>query len=85
MRYVVFLAAALLISSTAMANQCPHLIRKVDAQMANAQLDSGSLSEIRALRNEGAGLHRAGSHNEAVVVLNQALTVLRESSDSPLY
>lgn len=80
MRYIITILLTLFITGTAYANQCPSLVSKIDSQLQSTQLDSATASEVRALRDKGATLHKQGKHGESVKVLNEALAKLKPAS-----
>jgi len=75
---VLLLSLAVLLSLTApvLAGQCPSLVRKIDAKLGEMQLPPEKAAEIKALRDEGARLHRSGQHGDSVATLKKALAML---------
>ncbi len=69
--------AALALSSTAFAFQCPQDMKKIDAALAKTPaLTAERLAEVRKLRAEGEALHKAGKHQESVNTLAKAMKIL---------
>ena len=70
-------------ASPALAFQCPSLVSKLDAALADAtNLSTVQADEIEVLRDDGAARHDAGDHGGAVAVLKEALSKLGQSSGS---
>ena len=89
MKSITLLAALLLASAsaTALAPDCPNLMRKIDEIMAGKPdldeetlVDEESDKSVRLLREEGEALHDAGDHDEAVNLLNKALELLEKET-----
>ena len=73
----VLAAAALLVSTSAFASQCPVDMKKIDAALASSpQVSTAQMTEVTKLRAEGEAQHKAGSHAASVDSLNKALAIL---------
>jgi hypothetical protein len=72
------LAAALVaaLATPALANQCPKLMKKIDAAMAAAQVDDATKTKVMALYDKGKAEHEAGDHAASEADLNAALKLL---------
>ncbi len=76
MHLLAGLAVALL-SSAALANQCPMDMKKIDEALSkNPTLSSEQMAEVKKLRAEGEALHKAGKHQESMDTLAKALKLL---------
>lgn len=73
-----FVAAALaLIAVPAIAGQCPLDIKKIDAALAaGTSLDAAKIAEVKAIRDQGAKLHKGGKHGQSVATLATAKAIL---------
>ena len=70
-------AAALFISSAALAFHCPADMKKIDDALAKSpKINSEQLAEIKKLRADGEASHKAGKHQESVDTLAKAMKLL---------
>lgn len=70
-------AVAALLSTPALAGQCPRDMATIDAALAdNPALSDAQLAEVRNLRAEGEEAHEAGNHGESVAKLAEAMKIL---------
>jgi hypothetical protein len=70
-------AAAMLISTAALAFHCPADMKKIDEALAkNPKLTEAQMSEVKKYRAEGEALHKAGKHQESVDTLAKAMKIL---------
>ena len=76
MRKILIVAAFAVFASSALANQCPALMAKVDAGLQTAQLSDADKAKVAALRKKGEEQHAAGQHAESEATLGEALKVL---------
>jgi hypothetical protein len=73
----VVAAAALLMSTAALAFHCPADMKKIDEAMAkNPKLTAEQTAEVKKYRAEGEVLHKAGKHQESVDTLAKAMKIL---------
>lgn len=73
------LAAALLMAfaAPAIAAQCPGIMAKIDAALAqNPSLSAEQLAEVQKLRADGEAMHAAGKHKDSVDALGKAKAIL---------
>jgi len=71
------LAIGVLTAGTAMAGQCPTMVKAIDAALAsNTTLSQAQKDETMALRDEGEKLHKAGKHADSVATLAKAKAIL---------
>lgn len=73
------LATALLVAMAgpAAANQCPTLMKQIDAKLQTAQLSPADKAKVTELRREGEAQHKAGDHAKSEAALNDALDLLK--------
>ncbi len=65
-------------TSPSLAFQCPSLLAKVDAALADSSnLTTAEADEIKVLRDDSAARHDAGDHSGAVAVLKEVLSKIR--------
>lgn len=72
-------AAAMLalLSTPALASQCPADMSKIDAALAqNPDLSAEQLARVRQLRQQGEAQHEAGQHSQSVETLAEAKKIL---------
>ena len=69
-------AAALFISSAALAFHCPADMKIDDALAKSPKINSEQLAEIKKLRADGEASHKAGKHQESVDTLAKAMKLL---------
>lgn len=61
----------------ALASHCPTDVKAIDAALeAGTTLGDEQLSEVKALRDQGDELHKAGKHGESVEALHKAMEML---------
>ncbi len=63
-------------SLSAQAGQCPVDMKKIDAVISSASLDSDQMSMVKELREKGEALHKSGQHKDAVETLAKAKKIL---------
>lgn len=80
MRFAATFALTALLSTTALAGQCPALVSDIDQRLESAQLDDATKAEIKAMRDKGEALHSQGKHAESVKVLKEATKKLDGAS-----
>lgn len=69
-------ALALGLAGTALANQCPTLMNKIDEAMKTASVDDATKTKIMDLYNKGKAEHEAGDHAASEKDLGDALKLL---------
>ena len=71
-------AFAMAVAVSALANQCPSDIKKIDAAlaMANVNLSQEQMGEVKRLRDEGQRLHERGDHQQSMATLATAKQML---------
>lgn len=86
----LFLAAvlAVFVATPALAGHCPADVRAIDAALGNKSLAAAwpkmllgvaKMTEVKALRDKGAALHKAGKHKESTNTLAKAMRILLTS------
>ncbi len=69
--------AFILTAGAAFAFQCPADMGKIDAALeAGTSLSDAEVAEVKALRDEGEQLHKAGDHQASVDTLAKAKDML---------
>ena len=59
------------LASPALAGHCPK-----DVKLINAALAQQSNAEAQSLRDEGAALHKSGTHKDSLKALHEAMKIL---------
>ncbi len=75
----IFLAAAVVVAMTspAFAKHCPKDVKIIDQSLPKAtNLNQMQMTEVKALRDKGAALHKSGKHGESIKVLHEAVKIL---------
>jgi hypothetical protein len=76
----ILAAGALLASGAAFAFHCPADMKKIDEALAkNPTLTAEQMAEVKKLRADGEGLHKAGKHQESIDTLAKAMKILNIS------
>lgn len=71
-------AIVAVLSSPAIAGQCPADMAKIDAALAkNPELSQAQMTRVKALRTQGEQQHKAGQHAASVRSLAQAKRILK--------
>lgn len=68
--------AATLLSSLALAHNCPNEMKAIDAKMPTVQLSAENMSKVKGLRAKGEALHKEGKHTESMAALAEAKKML---------
>jgi hypothetical protein len=78
MKRTSLIAAALLISTTAVFAQSRHPIEiaQIDAALKTTKITPAQRSQVIKYRNEGERMHSAGQHGLAEVAIQKARTIL---------
>jgi len=64
------------VTCMAFAHNCPNEIKAIDAKMTSAKLSYADSAKVKALRDEGEKLHKAGKHDESMKALVEAKKIL---------
>jgi hypothetical protein len=76
-KLAIVAAAAFFAAGSAMANQCPMDMKKIDEAVAKKpQLSAAQMDEVKKYRTEGESLHKAGKHKESMDSLAKAMKIL---------
>jgi hypothetical protein len=77
MKAILATALLLALASPAAANQCPALMKQVDAKLQTAQLSDADKRKVTKLRKDGEAAHRSGDHAKSEAALNEAIALLK--------
>ncbi len=75
----VLVAAAVVVAMTspAFAKHCPKDAKIIDQSLPMAKgLSKMQMTEVKALRDKGADLHKSGKHGESIKALHEAIKIL---------
>ena len=75
-KLVIVGAVVAMFSTSAFANQCPTMIKKIDDAMTTTQVDDATKAKVTELRDQGKAQHDAGDHAASEASLNEALKLL---------
>jgi hypothetical protein len=67
---------ATLVSSLALAHNCPNEMKAIDAKLPSVQLSADNMSKVKDLRAKGEQLHKDGKHSESMAALAEAKKLL---------
>jgi hypothetical protein len=77
MKKTLFAAALMLAVGTAFANNCPNVMKDIDAKLAtNPKLSEADMAKVKQLRTEGETAHKAGKHDDSMKALGEAKKLL---------
>lgn len=76
MKKLAVAVAATLLSSLALAHNCPNEMKAIDAKMPSVQLSAENMSKVKGLRAKGEALHKEGKHTESMAALAEAKKML---------
>ncbi|MGE6785419.1 hypothetical protein ACQKGL_23145 [Ensifer adhaerens] len=62
--------------ATAFANQCPTMMKAIDAAMQTASLSQADMTKVMELRKKGEEQHQAGDHAGSEATLGEAKKLL---------
>jgi hypothetical protein len=77
MTRIALTAALVLVSSLALAHNCPNEWKAIDAALPKAKLDDKQMAEVKKLRADGEQLHKDGKHSESMATLGKAKKILK--------
>ena len=83
----VLVAAAVLVAMTspAFAKHCPNDVKIIDKSMPMAKgMNNMQMTEVKALRDKGAALHKSGKHGDAIKALHAATKILGVKPYKPM-
>lgn len=76
MKYLIA-AAALSVSSLALAHNCPNEMKAIDAKLlTNPTLAAADMSKVKSLRADGEKFHKEGKHDDSMKALGAAKKML---------
>ena len=64
------------LSAPALAAHCPKDVKAIDAALGHAKLSATNMTKVKALRDEGAALHKAKKHKDSVGKLSEAMRII---------
>lgn len=73
-RTLIAAAVVVLVATPALAFHCPKDVKAIDAALAKQ--GASASSKVKALRDEGEQLHKAGKHKASVGKLAEAMRML---------
>ena len=76
MKAIIVAVSLALLSSVAVAGNCPVDMKAIDAALAKAKLDAKQAAEVKKLRADGERLHKDGKHGESMAALGRAKKIL---------
>jgi hypothetical protein len=75
--YIPVVAALMLFTTAAFANNCPNDMKKIDEAMAKKPtLTAAQMADVKKYRAEGEAMHKAGKHKESAAELSKAMAML---------
>ena len=77
MKRMLAVAVAALFAGTAFASHCPKDVKAIDDAMKTAKLSDAQKKDVKAQRDKGEELHKAGKHAESEVELHKAMKTLK--------
>ncbi len=83
----ILVAAAVVIAMTtpALAKHCPKDVKIIDQSLPKATgLNKTQMTEVKALRDKGAALHKSKKHGDAIEALHAALKILGVAPFKPM-
>ena len=83
----ILVAAAVVVAMTspALAKHCPKDVKIIDQSLPKAKgLSKMQMTEVKALRDKGAALHKSGKHGESINVLHAAIKILGVEPYKPM-
>ncbi len=83
----ILVAAAVVMAMTtpALAKHCPKDVKIIDQSLSKAMgLNKMQMTEVKALRDKGAALHKSGKHGESIKVLHEAIKILGVEPYKPM-
>ena len=64
------------LSAPALAAHCPKDVKAIDAAMSKVKLSAANMTKVKALRDEGAALHKSKKHKASVGKLSEAMRIM---------
>jgi hypothetical protein len=66
------------VAGLAQAHNCPNEVKAIDAKLAtHPKLSDADAAKVKALRDEGEALHKAGKHDASMEKLGEAKKILK--------
>ena len=72
-------------ASPAVAKHCPRDVKIIDQSLPKAMgLSKMHMTEVKALRDKGAALHKSGNHGASIGALRHAIKILGVEPYKPM-
>ncbi|MCH8096822.1 MAG: hypothetical protein IID53_07065 [Proteobacteria bacterium] len=82
---LVAVAVVMAMTSPALAKHCPKDVKIIDQSLPKAKgLNQMQMTEVKALRDKGAALHKSKKHGESIKALHAALKILGVAPYKPM-
>ena len=82
---LVAVAVVMAMTSPALAKHCPKDVKIIDQSLPKAKgLSKMQMTEVKALRDKGAALHKSKKHGESIKALHAALKILGVAPYKPM-
>ncbi len=82
---LVAVAVIMAMTAPALAKHCPKDVKIIDQSLPKAKgLNKMQMTEVKALRDKGAALHKSGKHGESIKVLHEAIKILGVEPYKPM-
>ena len=82
---LVAVAVVMAMTSPALAKHCPKDVKIIDQSLPKAKgLNEMQMTEVKALRDKGAALHKSKKHGESIKALHAALKILGVAPYKPM-
>ena len=82
---LVAVAVVMAMTSPALAKHCPKDVKIIDQSLPKAKgLNQMQMTEVKALRDKGAALHKSKKHGESIKALHAALKILGVAPFKPM-
>lgn len=76
MKKLAVAVVATVLSSVALAHNCPNEMKAIDARLPSAQLSAENMNKLKELRAKGEQMHKDGKHAESMAALTEAKKLL---------
>ncbi len=82
---LVAVAVVMAMTSPALAKHCPKDVKIIDQSLPKATgLNKMQMTEVKALRDKGAALHKSGQHGDSIKALHEAIKILGVEPYKPM-
>ena len=73
---LILVVSAIALPGMAFAGHCPKDAKAIDHGLQSSKVEMSAAKDIKALRDEGMKLHKAGKHRESEKMLAEAMRKL---------